>query len=161
MKIKEILQLKESGDSIRQIAINKGLSKTTVQELLKKCELHGISSEQIVEENYGDLLALLYPRERTDEAQKEEPDWETVHQKLTTRKRTNLKYLWVEYKEEYPDGYEYSQFCNRYAQWKGVNKEVTMVQEHIPGMRVCVDWAGLAPELVNVKGKATKAYFFV
>ena len=161
MEIKRIILLRERGDSIREIALSENLSKTTVSDLLKKCNQQGITSDQISEENYGDLLALLYPRERKYEALKAEPDWEEVHKKITTRKRVNLKYLWEEYKEEHPDGYKYSQFCNLYQKWRGVNKDVTMVQEHTPGKRACVDWAGLAPDLVKVNGKGTKAYFFV
>ena len=160
MDIKKVLELRARGESIRSIATGIGCSKTTIVELLKKCDKHGIGLDQLQEEQYADLMALLYPRERVYETQKNEPDWEQVHEKLATRKRVNLKYLWEDYKREHPDGFEYSQYCYRYSQWRGVKKDLSMVQEHIPGMRVCVDWAGLAPEIVQVNVKAVKAYFF-
>ncbi len=34
--------------------------------------------------------------------------------------------LWLEYKEEHPNGLEYSQFCKRYGDWRRSDPSVDM-----------------------------------
>jgi transposase len=55
--------------------------------------------------------------------------------------------LWQEYKAVHPDGYQYSQFCNLYRQWAG-RIDPVMRQEHRPGERLYVDWAGMTVPIV-------------
>ncbi|WP_316753701.1 IS21 family transposase [Pedobacter gandavensis] len=58
-------------------------------------------------------------------------------------KRTgvNRHILWAEYYKEFPDGYQYSQFCFYYNQWKNrVNP--TMHIDHKAGDKLYVDFAG-------------------
>jgi transposase len=45
-----------------------------------------------------------------------ERDWAMVHRKIK-RAGVTLLLLWMEYKPEQPDGYQYSQFCLRYRSW--------------------------------------------
>ena len=49
--------------------------------------------------------------------------------------------LWQEYKEQYPDGYQYSQFCHLYRQWIG-QLDPVMRKEHRAGEKMFVDYAG-------------------
>lgn len=58
-------------------------------------------------------------------------------------KRTgvNRHILWAEYYKEFPEGYQYSQFCFYYTQWKArVNP--TMHMDHKAGDKLYVDFAG-------------------
>ena len=49
--------------------------------------------------------------------------------------------LWEAYFKEFPDGYQYSQFCFYYNQWKArVNP--TMHMDHKVGDKLYVDFAG-------------------
>lgn len=41
------------------------------------------------------------------------PDWDKVHKELT-RPQVTLMLVWIEYKESFPEGYSYSQFCDLY-----------------------------------------------
>jgi transposase len=51
-----------------------------------------------------------------------------------------LELLWREYKEQYPDGYQYSQFCERYRRFR--NKlDYSMRQDHRGGEKLVVDYA--------------------
>ena len=62
---------------------------------------------------------------------------------LAELKRTGVtqQLLWEEYKKENPDGYEYSQFCELFAQHKKVN-QATMHFKHTPAGMIMVDFAG-------------------
>ena len=53
-----------------------------------------------------------------------------------------LMLLWVEHKELHPDGYEYSQFCQLYRDWRK-KLDVTMRQDHKAGEKMFVDFPGL------------------
>jgi transposase len=52
-----------------------------------------------------------------------------------------LQSAWEEYREKNPDGYRYSRFCDLYRQWRG-KQDVVLRQEHKPGEKGFVDWAG-------------------
>jgi len=54
----------------------------------------------------------------------------------------------VEYRQEHPDGYGYSQFCHRYRQWKK-DLNPTMRQKHKAGEKLFVDYAGQTVAVVD------------
>jgi transposase len=58
------------------------------------------------------------------------------------KKAMTLMLLWVEYKEEHPSGYEYSQFCQLYRDWR-TSLDVTMRQDHKAAEKMFVDFPGL------------------
>src|SRR3984957_16559796 len=69
------------------------------------------------------------------------PDFSHIHKELQEHKHVTLQLLWGEYTATHPDGYRYSQFCHHYQQWKR-QRDVVMRQEHRPGEKLFVDWAG-------------------
>jgi len=88
------------------------------------------------------------------------PEWPTVHQELR-RKGMTLFLLWQEYKAVHPEGYQYSQFCERYRQWAGT-LEVCLRQEHTAGQKMFVDWAGQTAAVVDpATGQTRQAQIFV
>jgi transposase len=68
-------------------------------------------------------------------------------------KRTgmNRRILWEAYRKEFPDGFQYTQFCFYYNQWKArVNP--TMHLDHKAGDKLYVDFAG---EKLSITDKET------
>jgi len=59
------------------------------------------------------------------------PDWKYVHVELR-RKGVTLQLLWLEYREDHPDGYGYSQFAQPLPGLQG-QVDVVMRQEHRAG----------------------------
>jgi transposase len=60
------------------------------------------------------LTRALFHDEHRPQPSRPEPDWARIH--LELRKKHVTKYLlWEEYKAKQPTGYQYSQFCERYA----------------------------------------------
>jgi len=49
--------------------------------------------------------------------------------------------LWEEYRQDHPDGYGYSRFCELYRRWRR-RLDVVLRQEHKAGEKLFVDYAG-------------------
>jgi transposase len=118
-KIKEVLRLKyEAGLSNRAIAGACKISNSTVGDYLKRAEATGVGwpLEGIGE---GELAKKLFPEIQVEkpEPRYPMPDWPMIKQEQR-QKGVTLRLLWQEYKEEYPSGYQYSQFCEHYRRWR-------------------------------------------
>jgi len=162
-KINEILRLKKACHlSNRAIARSCQISHSTVGECLKRAEAAGLGwplPEGMSEEQ---LEQLLYPEEEAvlRGPQKPVPDWKQVNEELKKRHVT-LALLWDEYRVAYPEGYGYSQFCERYSQWV-VKLDPPMRQKHVAGEKLYVDYAGDTVPITDPEtGEVRQAQIFV
>ena len=88
------------------------------------------------------------------------PDMNRIHQELR-KPGVTLQLLWVEYKEQYPDGYQYSQFCDLYRRW-AKKLDFGLRQEHLAGEKVFVDFSGQKIAVTNpLTGEVTYHSLFV
>jgi len=88
------------------------------------------------------------------------PLWVEIHRELK-RKGVTLFLLWQEYKELYPEGYQYSRFCYLYRDWQG-KLDIVMRQEHRAGEKLFVDYAGQTmPVIDRTTGEERQAQIFV
>jgi len=117
-KIREILRLKhESSLSNRAIAGACKISNSTVGEYLRRAEAAGISWP-LPEISEDELVQKLFPEQKpVEEKVRPLPDWEAVRKELR-QKGVTLRLVWMEYLEQHPDGYQYSQYCEYYRRWK-------------------------------------------
>ena len=77
------------------------------------------------------------------------------------RKGMTLQLLWRRDKEDNPDGYQYTQFCELYNRWSG-RKNVTMHQRHRAGVNTFIDYAGSKLPLIEPStGELREASIFV
>jgi transposase len=148
-KIREILRLKhEAGLSDRAIAGACKISNSTVGEYLRRAEGAGVSWP-IPEVGEEELYWKLFPeKERPTEKKYPVPDWEEVRKELR-QKGVTLRLLWIEYKEKYPDGYQYSRYCEYYQRWERGRGEPSMRNKHIGGEKMQVDYSGLKIPITN------------
>ncbi len=66
-----------------------------------------------------------------------------------------------EHREQHPDGYSYSQFCELYRDWK-VRQDLVMLQEHKAGERIFVNYAGeTVPVYAAERSGPREAHVFV
>jgi transposase len=163
-KIKEVLRLSHHGGlSARQVAQSLNISRSTVKEYQERAERAGLGwplpdtlSDQELEEK-------LFPPALTAEAPaKTLPDFQYIYQELKTHKKFNLTLdlLWREYKEQHPQGYQYSQFCELYRRWRQ-KLDYCMRQDHRGGEKLFVDY-GEGLSLVNAKtGEPISTELFV
>jgi transposase len=163
-KIRDILRLRHAaGLSIRQIRASTKVSVGAIQKLLAKAEEEGLGWPLPPElDDDSRLACLFYPGADTRVSTRYQvPDWSALHQGLK-RKGVTKQLLWEEYTEQYPNRcYSYSQFCERYAHWKGLQKR-SMRQTHKAGEKCFVDYAGQTVPLVCAEtGEIRQAQIFV
>ena len=70
----------------------------------------------------------LFPVPTPSGMRRQLPHWSEVHRELR-RKGVTLSLLWQEYKATYPEGLQYSRFCEQYRAWAS-KLDVVMRQEH-------------------------------
>jgi transposase len=161
-KLLEILRLKASGLSDRQVASSVSIARSTVAEYLRRLEEAGLSwpfAEEIGEEELERRLFDGPPGRGRDES-RSIPDWPEVQKELK-RKGVTLKLLWEEHRADHPETYSYSQFCEHYRRW-AKNIDVRMRQTHKAGERLFVDYAGQTMPITNPRtGEIRQAQIFV
>ena len=144
-RVKEVLRLRfELGLGQRQIARSCGMGLSTVHDYLERALKAGISwplaeglgEVELEAKLFGNQLAVAETvRGRP------EPDWKGIQEQLQQHRHLTLQLLWQEYRQEHPEGYRYSWFCERYQQWRR-HLDVVLRQEHKAGEKMFVDWAG-------------------
>jgi len=147
-KVKEVLRLRfDLGLRQDQIARSCSIGQATVHRYLERATAAGLSWP--LPEDYDDprLNELLFPARpvRPPHQLRAGVDFAEIHRQLMDHKYVTLQILWEEYREAQPeaqpDGYGYSRFCELYQRWHR-NRNVVMRQEHRPGEKMFVDWAG-------------------
>ena len=72
-----------------------------------------------------------------------------------------LELLHLEYLEQHPDGYRYTQFCEFYRRWLR-RRGLSMRQVHRAGEKLFVDYAGKKPRIVDpATGEVSEVELFV
>jgi transposase len=143
-KIKDVLRLTHDGHlNTQQVALSLNISRSTVKNYQERAEKAGLSwplpedlTEEALEQKlFPPLVSLRAPG-------KARPDFDYIYRELKTHKKFNLTLdqLWREYKEQYPDGYQYSQFCELYRGYRD-KLDYSMRQDHKGGEKLFVDYA--------------------
>ena len=161
-KINEVLRLKWAcGLSNRAIGRSCQISHSTVRGYLKRAEAAGLTWPLPEGLDEDSLYRLLFPEEVADRsATRVLPDWEQVHQELKKRNVT-LRLLWTEYREDHPDGYGYSQYCDLYRRYAR-KLDPPMRQNHKAGEKLFVDYAGDTVPIIDPEtGEVRQAQIFV
>ena len=163
-KIKEVLRLRfELGLGQREIARACSISQAAVHSYLKKAAVAGVcwplpegwDEPRVEQALFGDQRPLERSRERTH------PDFAALHQQLQQHRHLTRQLVWEEYRQAHPEGYGYSRFCELYQRWRG-KQDVVLRQEHPPGEKGFIDWAGATiPVHDAVTGEVWPASLFV
>jgi transposase len=160
--LREVLRLYLAlGASQRAIARSCDVSPSTVNGYVGRARLAKLSWPLPPElDDDAVLTRLLFPDEHRPQLNRPEPDWAWVHLELR-KKNVTKQLLWEEYKSEQPNGYQYSQFCERYARW-AATVTVSMRQVHRAGEKTFLDFSGDGIDIVDPRtGECTVAKLFV
>jgi transposase len=158
-KTREILRQKlELGRSHREVAASVGLSVGAVSATLVRAAAAGLSWAAVQSLSDEALDQRLYGVKAL--SGRPLPDCAYLH--LERKKPgVTLELLHLEYLEQHPDGYRYTQFCERYREWLS-RRGFTMRQEHIAGEKLYVDYAGKKPHIIDPKsGEVIEVELFV
>ena len=161
-KVDEVARLKASGLSNRQIAGSCRIARSTVADYLGRLDAAGLSwpLPPGMSEEELDVRLFRRPEGRGPDPTRPVPEWQEIHRELR-RKAVTLRLLWEEYRETYPDGYEYSQFCERHRRW-AKTIDVCLRQTYRAGEKVFVDYAGMTMPVTDpAGGEVHQAQIFV
>lgn len=128
----------------RQITRSANVSQSTVHDYLERFQRAGLSWPLPAGMSEAKLVRALFPADcgpSKPADQRALPDFAHIHEELQQHKHTTRQLLWEEYRTAHPDGYGYSRFCHHYQRWKG-ERDLVLRQEHRPGEKLFVDWAG-------------------
>jgi len=162
-KIKEILRLKwEAGLSNRAIARACKISNSTVSETVQRARAAGLSWPLPEELGEDEVYQRLFPKSAPAAVAvgRQLPEWTEVRQEMSKRGVT-LRLLWQEYREKYPAGYGYTQYCEHYRSWCQ-QVEPSMRRVRTGGEELEVDYAGMTVPVVDPEsGETWEAQIFV
>jgi len=163
-KIKEVLRLKyDCRLSAREIARSCNVARSTVADYLMKAQAAGLSWAEAAALTDTEIEERLFPAKPVPSSVKRpEPDYEHIYHELRKYRKFNLTLiqLWLEYKEEHPDGYQYSQFCELYRRWKG-KLDYYMRQEHRYGEKAFIDFCDGLSIVDPLTGELTLTQLFL
>ena len=166
--IKQVLQLKQRGESNRGIARQLPINKDTVNGYMQTIEANGWQIEDLLQTDDPVLEGMFhagspaYTDERMKEFLRLLPYF---REQLTNRKlHVTRQLLYDEYRKTHPDGYGKSQFYEHLKQNLVAQKDITTVlsMTYKPGEKLMVDFAGdKLPYIDPETGEVKKAEVFV
>lgn len=161
-KIREVLRLKfECGLTNRKIAKSASIARSTVGDYVQRARDADISWP-LPDDMYDARLeqVLFSPVLQVPKNQRPPLDFLYIHKELK-RKGVTLMLLWQEYKSHTPQGYQYSQFCHLYRQWRH-KLDPVMRQDHRAGEKLFVDYSGMTVPITDRdSGKTWEAQIFI
>lgn len=148
-KTKEILRLKyEVGLSHRAIARALSVSVGVVGMTSSRAQASGLTWKEAKGLTEVEVEGRLYTKPKVESGQERAlPDFAQLHAERL-KVGVTLQLLHVEYREENPGGYGYTQFCEHYQRWLN-QRGLTMRQEHLAGDKVFGDYSGKKAHIVD------------
>ncbi|MEB0280895.1 IS21 family transposase, partial [Mucilaginibacter sp. 10B2] len=142
-KIRQILRMYNQGRSIMSTAAQADASRNTVKRYLTAYKASGFTFEEVNALNDKELEDFFGKSKEAPPNSRMQSMLRCFPHVDKELKRTgvNRHMLWEAYRKEFPEGYQYSQFCFYYTQWKARVNPV-MHMEHKAGDKLYVDFAG-------------------
>lgn len=166
--IKQVLQLKQQGESNRGIARKLPINKETVNGYMQTVRANRWQIDDLLRVDDPELERMFhagspaYTDNRMEEFLRLLPYF---REQLTDHKlHVTRQLLWEEYRQKHPDGYGKSQFYEHLKQNLVAQKDVTTVlsQSYKAGEKLMVDFAGDKLSYVDMEtGEVVKAEVFV
>jgi transposase len=160
-KTKEILRQKWALQRAhRAIATSVGVSAGAVGGAIERARAAGLTSWAAVESlDEPTLEAMLYGASAR-EALRPAPDCPWIHRERS-RPGVTLELLHDEYRQQHPDGFGYTTFCDRYREWLA-RRGLVMRQVHVAGDAMFVDYSGKRPSIIDpATGEVVEVELFV
>lgn len=139
---KQILRLFSQGQKIKAIVRETGISRTTIKRYLRIIKDRELNLEELLLMEDLRIEHLLNSPLKTEKERHQDfmMRLDKLQQELQ-HPHVTKQLLWEEYKREYPDGYQYSQFCH-YLQLYDRSQKASFIGQHNPGDKLYVDFTG-------------------
>jgi transposase len=156
-KIKEILRLRfDRSLEVRQIARSCSIPHSSVVNYLSRAKAAGVSWPLAEELDDAALERRLFPgRSAVSPEGVPKPEFASIHEELRGNRHVTLQLLWEEYKQNHPEGYQYSRFCELYARWAR-QLDLVLRQEYRAGEKLFVDHAGPMVKWIDPESGQTR-----
>ena len=161
-----VIEFRLAGQSYDVVQKRYSIGSSTVTLIMNRFKEIGLSLDDLKAMEPKKLVNAFYPPESRRRKDIPMPDYQAIHERmLEMGRRADLAFLWLEYKEEHPDGYQQSQFYKYYAEYLKENfgaESATMPVERVPGEKMYIDWVGDQPELLTdpFTGEIRKVHVF-
>jgi transposase len=158
---REILRQKWSlGRTHREVAQSLGISSGAVGTTVLRARAAGLAWAEVEALSDEALHARVYGPPTPPTRQRPVPDCAALHAERR-KPGVTLELLHLEYLEQHPDGYRYTQFCEVYRRWLR-RRGLSMRQVHRAGAKLFVDYAGQRPRLLDpATGEVVEVELFV
>ena len=160
--VKLILSTYLTTKSLRKTAKRLAMSKNTVKKYINLGRTHTLNLSDLLLLPDAEFIKVFYSSQEEKITEKERyflshvDDWLKALQEVGV----NRKVLWDEYKRSNPNGYGYSQFCEKlYKEAEG--KDLTLHLVHEPGEVMQVDFAGKKLKWMDLSGTEHKCEVLV
>jgi len=141
-QLKQLLQLKNDGIGVREMARRLGISRNSVRKYLVL-----LNAKSFTEDVHVDDRAIVERAYNNESIQKDNYRRKHLIEHFQYAKdelpKTGVtrQLLWNEYIDQHPDGYAYSQYCHHLKAFLK-SQDLSMHLEHNPGDVLMVDFAG-------------------
>jgi transposase len=156
-QLKQILQLKNDGIGIREIARRIGISRNSVRKYLLVLDANEkLTNKELADKAYSNYVLEL-------NTQRQQQLFLHFNYAGTELAKTGVtrQLLWNEYLQLHPDGYGYSQYCHHLNEYQK-HKEVSMHLEYHAADMIMIDFAGKKQHYVDIQtGELIQCQVFV
>ncbi len=160
-QIREILRQKWTlGRTHRQVAEALRVGLGTVSTVERRARAAGLNWDQVKTLSDEGLEARVYGPPTPPTHHRAVPDCAYLHAERR-KPGVTLELLHLEYLEQHPAGYRYTQFCEVYRRWLK-RRGLSMRQVHPGGEKCFVDYAGKKPSIIDAAtGEVLEVELFV
>ena len=146
LQVRRILKLLMEDCSQRKIHRSTGIHRLTLKNYLHRFKSSGKTFSELFALSDHELSVLVHPPRSTKSSDERYGFLNTKLKRFSEelgKKNAHVtkQVLWEEYLQDRPDGYQYSQFCYYLDQYMQQH-DATMPQQHQPGYRLQIDFAG-------------------
>jgi transposase len=146
-QIRQLIGFLSKGYTISETVRLTGIARNTVREYKRRIEDQGLRLVDVVSLNDEALAAVVQNETRRLRTEADEQRLKDLENRMEyfseelRRRGVTMQLLWDEYREENPQGYGYTQFCEHLARYRKVHSAV-MYFTHQPAEQLLVDFAG-------------------
>ena len=161
-----VLNARRRGVAFSTIQRSFSMGAKGIYLILNRFEALNVDLEEFMKWEPERVQEAIYPSERRLRKECGLPDFAAVYNKIQESKgRWNVEASWIDYKDEFPDGYELSQYYEHYNRFLEENygsRSVKMAVERRPGEKMYIDWAGdKATVVLRDLDKSVQIHVFV
>ncbi len=150
-QVKLIIATYQSTRSFKATARRLKMSRNTIKGYVQRAQAYDEDLSQVLLLPEDEQLRIFYSSEKKPDSNRAALFASMVGYWIKELRRVGVTkhLLWEEYREEFPEGYGYSQFCERLKREIG-RRDLTLSLEHVPGQVMQVDFAGKKMRWVDV-----------